>query len=82
VKKEKPLLEFPQNYRTHMFNLHKIYLDELRAKNFYVTNTVVIKFVNDMPVTLQMYSLNYNMRKRRDDEKAADANADTMEDCV
>jgi hypothetical protein len=33
---------------------------------------VVIKYVNDMPVTLQMYSLNYNMRKRREDEKLAD----------
>jgi hypothetical protein len=72
VKKEKPLLQYPQNYRTHMFNLHKIYLDELRSKKLYVTNTVVIKYVNDMQVTLQMYSLNYNMRKRREDEKLAD----------
>lgn len=67
IKKERPLIEFAENYRTHMFHIHKKYIDELKPKNLYVNNSVVINYVNDMPTTLQMYSLNYNMRKRRQD---------------
>lgn len=67
IKKERPLIEFPENFRTHMFHIHKKYIDELKPNNFYVNNSVVINYVNDMPTTLQMYSLNYSMRKRRQD---------------
>jgi hypothetical protein len=62
-----PLIEFPENFRTHMFHIHKKYIDELKPNNLYVNNSVVINYVNDMPTTLQMYSLNYSMRKRRQD---------------
>jgi hypothetical protein len=67
IKKEKPLKEYPEHFRTHMFHIHKRYIDELRPKSMFVTNSEVIKYVNEMPTTLQMYSLNYNMRKRRQD---------------
>ena len=67
IKKERPLIEFPKNYRTHMFHIHKKYIDELKPSNLYVNNSVVINYVNEMPATLQMYSLNYSMRKRRHD---------------
>jgi len=67
IKKEKPLIEYPENFRTHMFHIHKKYIDELKPNNLYVTNSVVIKYVNDMESTLQMYSINYNMRKRSQD---------------
>lgn len=64
VKKEKPLKEFSDQYRTHMFKLHQIFLNDLRVKNEFVTNTVVIRYVNEMHPSLLMYCLNYNMRKR------------------
>jgi len=64
VRKEKPLIEFAENYRTHMFHIHRLYLNELMPKKEFVTNTVVIKYVNELDATLQMYSMNYNMRKR------------------
>lgn len=67
IKKEKPLKEYPENFRTHMFHIHKKYIDELKPNKSYVTNNVVINYVNKMSPTLQMYSLNYNMRKRRVD---------------
>ena len=63
VKKEKPLKEFSSQYRTHMFKLHQIFIDELREKKLFVTNTVVIKYVNQLHPSLLMYCLNYNMRK-------------------
>jgi hypothetical protein len=64
VKKEKPLKEYPEQYRTHMFKIHEIYLRDLRAKKHFVNNSVVIQYVNNMHPSLLMYSLNYHMRKR------------------
>jgi hypothetical protein len=64
VKKEKPLKEFPEQYRTHMFKIHEIYLRDLREKKQFVNNSVVIQYVNDMHPSLLMYSLNHHMRKR------------------
>ena len=64
VKKEKPLKEFSEQYRTHMFKIHEKYLNELRPNNLFVTNTIVINYVNTLQPSLLMYCLNYNMRKR------------------
>ena len=64
VKKEKPLIEFSEQYRTHMFKIHELFINELRPNSLFVTNTVVIKYVNELPSSLLMYCLNYNMRKR------------------
>lgn len=76
IKKEKPLIEFSQQYRTHMFNVHQHYLNDLREKKFFVTNTVVIKYVNSLHTSLLMYSLNYNMRKRNIDYTKVEAEAE------
>ena len=72
VKKEKPLKEFPDQYRTHMFKIHELFINELRPKNLFVTNTIVIKYVNEIPPTLLMYCLNFNMRKRMVDTIKSD----------
>jgi hypothetical protein len=64
VKKEKPLMEFSDQYRTHMFKIHQQFINELRPKQLCVTNTVVIRYVNSLDPSLLMYCLNYNMRKR------------------
>jgi hypothetical protein len=74
IKKEKPLIEFSSQYKTHMFNLHKKYLDELRDKKLFITNTVVIGYVNDLHPSQQMFSLNYHMRKRNIDFSIAEDN--------
>jgi hypothetical protein len=64
IKKEIPLLEFPKQFRTHMFCLHQKYMNELREKQLYITNTTVIQYVNQLHPSLLMYCLNYHMRKR------------------
>jgi hypothetical protein len=64
IKKESPLKEFPEQFKTHMFKIHEQYINELKPNNLFVTNTVVIKYVNELPPSLLMYCLNYNMRKR------------------
>lgn len=75
IKKEKPLKEYPEHFRTHMFHIHKKYMDELKPKNQYVTNTVIINYVNNMHNSLQMYSLNACLRKREVDFIKADASS-------
>lgn len=72
VFKERPLKEFSEQYRTHMFKLHEIYLNTLREQHLYVTNSVVITYVNSLHPSLLMYSLNYNLRKRFGDALKVD----------
>jgi hypothetical protein len=64
VKKEKQLTDFSSQYRSHLLHLHQLFIHELRPKKLAVTNTVVIKYVNDLNPSLLMYGLNYNIRKR------------------
>jgi hypothetical protein len=60
-------------------------LDELKEKKSYVTNSVVIQYVNSMHPSKLMYSLNFSMRKRNidfikaDKEMDADLDADLAE---
>jgi hypothetical protein len=72
IKKEKPLIEFPQPYRNHMFAIHQDYINNLKEKNLYVNNSVVIKYVNDLHPSKLMFFLNFNMRKRKVDFIKAD----------
>jgi len=72
IKKEKPLIEFSKQYRTHMFNIHQLYMNELREKKLFINNTFVIKYVNELHPSLLMYCLNFQMRKRNIDTIVAD----------
>jgi len=67
IKKEKPLKEYPEQYRTHMFNIHQIYLTDLREQGLFINSTIVQKYVNEMHPSLLMFCLNYQMRKRNVD---------------
>lgn len=59
IKKERPLMEYPQDYRSHMFHIHQLYMAELREKKLFVTNTFVQKYVNELHPSLLMHSLNF-----------------------
>lgn len=65
IKKERPLKEFSEQYRTHMFNIHQKFINELREQKLFVTNTVVQKYVNELHPSLLMYCLNFQMRKKQ-----------------
>jgi len=75
IKKEKPLNQFSDQYRTHMFNLHRLFMNNLKENKQYITNTVVKKYVNELHPSLLMYCLNFHMRKRVVDFISADADA-------
>ena len=69
VQKEKPLLEFPKKFRAHMFNLHQIYLNDLRELGHYISRQIVIKYVNALEPAKLMYAVNYDLRHCETDEK-------------
>jgi hypothetical protein len=67
VKKEKPLNQFPEQYKTHMFKIHEHYLTNLREIKGSISNAFVIEYVNKLPPSLLMFCLNHNLRKRNVD---------------
>jgi hypothetical protein len=67
IKKEKPLIEFNEEYRTHMFNIHQFYINELREKHMFITNKIVQNYVNKLHPSLLMHTLNYHMHKKNMD---------------
>ena len=62
VKHEKPLMEFSQKFRTHMYNLHQHYL-AIKENKGYIHKHAVIEYVNKLEPSLLMYSLNYDLRE-------------------
>jgi len=67
IRKDKPFLEFPDQYKQHMFILHQKYINELKEKKLHVTNMIVINYVNTMHPANIIFCLNFYMRKRRID---------------
>ncbi len=72
IKKERPLGQFPDKYRTHMYNIHQKYINELKESKKFVTIAFVLKYVNDLHPSLLMYCLNHDLRKKNVDTIAAD----------
>ena len=57
-----------------MFNLHQIYLNDLRELGHYISRQIVIKYVNSLEPAKLMYAINYDLRRCETDEKIADVN--------
>jgi hypothetical protein len=74
IKKEKPLREYPEKYKTHMYNIHQKYINELKELKQFVTNTFVQKYVNELHPSLLMFCLNHDLRKRNVDFVAVQHN--------
>jgi hypothetical protein len=62
IKKEKPLKDYMPQYKSHMFTIHEKYKNELKPQNLFVTNQIVIDYVNNLSPTLLMHCLNYNYK--------------------
>ena len=57
IKKEKPLNQFENEYRTNMYNIHQKYINELKEKKLFVTKQVVIEYVNNLHTSILMDNL-------------------------
>ena len=69
IKKEKPLGEFPYEYRSHMYTLHQKYLDELRCMGQCVRIQEVMTYINTLEPARLMYTINYKLREQNVDDK-------------
>ena len=59
IKKQKPLVEYPYNFKTHMYKIHEHYLNELKEEGKYVNKGFVVEYVNTLPPPRSMYSVNH-----------------------
>lgn len=57
MKKEKPLIEFSTQFRTHMFTIHQYYVNTLKPNGLYVKFKNVVEYVNNMHPSLLMSTL-------------------------
>ena len=62
IKKEKPLKEYPFQFRIHMYNLHQIYLQYLRHKKLWVDKNIVKNHINSLDPASLMYIINFKDR--------------------
>jgi hypothetical protein len=62
IKKEKPLIEFENEYRTNMYNIHQKYINELKEKKTFVNKQTVIEYVNNLHPSILMDNINYNLK--------------------
>jgi len=67
IKKAAPLKDYPFPFRPHMYQLHQIYLNELRAERAYVSRNVVIDYVNNLESPRLMFAINYFQNKNKVD---------------
>lgn len=65
LKKEE-LKNVDKELRTHVYNLHRIYLEELRPLKQALQYRGVVQYVNKIPPSLLMYSINFKKRKHSD----------------
>lgn len=65
IKKTKPLIQYPSQYRMHMFTLHQDYLSVLRETNKFVNKQYVIEYVNKLHPSKLMFSVNFPLRQRQ-----------------
>ena len=72
VKKKQALVDYPAQYKPHMYSLHEKYLKELRSSGRYITRRYVVDYVNGLPPARLMFTLNFSMRKRQVEEHAVD----------
>jgi hypothetical protein len=69
VKKNQPLIEYPYQFRQHMYTLHHThYLEDLREKKESITYGFVISYINALPSSQLMFTLNYHLRKKKTQE--------------
>ena len=57
INKSKPLSEYPPQYKSHMYELHNLYLRELKHTNKHMNLHYVMTYVNNLHPSKLIYSL-------------------------
>jgi len=64
IFKLKNLKEYDFQYKIHMYNIHKIYLEKLKPTNNNISKTTIIDYVNNLHPSQQMFAINYYLRNK------------------
>ena len=64
IRKEKPVKEFPYQYKTHMYHLHQKYLTEYKTMGDYINLPKVIEYVNELEPARLMHIVNYQTKQK------------------
>lgn len=70
INKEKSVKEYPKKFKTHMYYLHQIYLNDLREMGHYISKQVVIKYVNSLEPPRLMFVINFDHRRVKQEESS------------
>ena len=62
IFKLKVLKDYNFEYKIHMYNIHKIYLEKLKPLNENISKGIIIEYVNNLHPAQQMFAMNYNLR--------------------
>tara|TARA_B100000902_G_scaffold395060_1_gene452769 strand:+ start:16837 stop:18156 length:1320 start_codon:yes stop_codon:yes gene_type:complete len=74
IKKEKPLKEYPFNFKIHMYKIHNIYINKLKSENKIVDKKVVIDYFNDLHPAQQMFIINNKFKNNNIEENMEEEN--------
>lgn len=64
IFKLKTLKDYEFEYKIHMYNIHKIFLEKLKPCNENISKNVIIEYVNNLHPSQQMFAINYNLRNK------------------
>lgn len=64
-----PIQQISYEYRPHVIALHEKYVHELKSNNEKITKTVVMNYVNNLPVPRLMFCMNAPMRNQHRQHK-------------
>ena len=65
IRKEKPVKEFPYQYKTHMYHLHQKYLTEYKTMGDYINLRKGIEYVNELEPARLMHIVNYQTKQQK-----------------
>ena len=69
IKKQKSLKDYPYQFKTHMYKLQELYINELKLDGKFVNKGVVIEYINTLPPPRLMHSINYIKKQFDKDQK-------------
>lgn len=71
IKKDKSLKEYPYEFKPHLYELHKLYINTLMPEKKYISKSVVINYINNLPPQRLMYSINHQIKLNNTDKTNA-----------
>ena len=63
ITKSKKMDDIPKEFKSHAYNLHQFYLNNLRPNKYSMQKNHVINYVNQLPEAMLLHALNYKKRK-------------------